>query len=168
MDVKIIRATKKHAAEMGFVHSCSWQKAYANIIPNEIIAAFTPEKRAEIFSNIIESQPEEYYLFVVNDQSAGIASLSKSHEKDSPNTVGEIYSIYFHPDYWGTPATQVAFQFCIDRLKALGFSFITIWVLEDNIRARRFYEKNGFEFDGHSKEIEVGKKLREVRYSKQV
>ncbi len=168
MELQIIKATKKHATEMGFIHSCSWKKAYAGIIPDEIISEFTPEKRSEIFLNVIDTQSEEYYLFKIDAQPVGIASLSKSHEKNAPNYVGEIYSIYFHPNYWGTPITQTAFQFCVDRLKTLGFTHVTIWVLDENIRAKKFYEKNGFIFDGHSEEIEIGIKLREIRYSKEI
>lgn len=168
MDFQIFRATKKDAVEMGIIHSCSWKEAYSGIIPNEIISEFTPTKRAEMFSNAIGSRPEEYYLFKVDGCPAGIASLSKCHEENAPANVGEIYSIYFRPDYWGSPATQAAFNFCVDRLKALGYDKITIWVLNDNSRDKKFYEKNGFTLDGHTQEIEIGTKLLEVRYSKDI
>lgn len=168
MDFQVIKAARKNAKDMGFIHSNSWKQAYRGIIPNEMIEAFTPEKRAAIFSNVIETQPEEYYLFMANNRPAGIASLSKCHEESAPDYIGEIYSFYFHPDFWGSSATHMGFQFCINRLKALGFTQITIWVLNDNLRAKRFYEKNGFVLDGHSQEIEIGKKLLEVRYSKNI
>lgn len=129
MDFQVIRATREFAFDMGYVHSYSWQKAYTGIIPDEIIKTFTPENRAKIFLDVLENPLEEYYLFKVDDRPAGIASLAKSHEKNMPNYIGEIYSIYFHPDFWGTEVTQKGFQFCINRLKNLGFSEITIWVL---------------------------------------
>lgn len=132
MDFQVIRATREFAFDMGYVHSCSWQEAYTGIIPDEIIKTFTPENRAKIFLDVLENPLEEYYLFKVDDRPAGIASLAKSHEKNMPNYIGEIYSIYFHPDFWGTEVTQKGFQFCINRLKDLGFSEITIWVLNDN------------------------------------
>lgn len=168
MDFQIIKATKENAVDMGFVHSCSWQKTYRGIIEDSIIADFTPEKRAEVFLQVIPNQPEEYYLFKVDGSAAGIASLSKSHEPNAPTHLGEIYSIYFHPRFWGTPATQAGLQFCIDRLKVLGFTQIAIWVLNDNIRAKKFYEKYGFTFDGNTQEIKIGKSLLEVRYSKEL
>ena len=168
MDFQVIRATREFAFDMGYVHSYSWQKAYTGIIPDEIIKTFTPENRAKIFLDVLENPLEEYYLFKVDDRPAGIASLAKSHEKNMPNYIGEIYSIYFHPDFWGPEVTQKGFQFCINRLKNLGFSEITIWVLNDNLRAKRFYERNGFKLDGNSKEIEIGVKLLEVRYSKRI
>lgn len=169
MDIQIFRATKEHANDMGSVHSISWKKAYRGIIPDTIIDDFTQEKRAAIFSDVVDTHPEEYYLFKVNGVPAGIASLSKSHEDNAPNYIGEIYSIYFHPNFWETSATQKGLEFCIERLKSLGYKQITIWVLKDNIRACRFYEKNGFAIDeGFEQKIQIGKTLTEIRYSKKV
>ncbi|HBE9528915.1 TPA: GNAT family N-acetyltransferase [Clostridioides difficile] len=168
MNLEIIRATGENATEMGFIHSYSCKKAYKGIIPDNIIDEFTSEKRAEIFHNVIPKAEEEYYLFKVDSIPAGFASLNKSHEENAPKYIGEIYSIYFHPDFWGTPVTKKGLQFCIDRLRNLGYSYITIWVLKDNTRAIKFYKKNGFTCDDFEKEIYIGKKLLEIRYSKKI
>ena len=55
---------------------------------------------------------------------------------------------------------------CIEELKRLGFDRILLWVLEDNIRARKFYEKNGFVCsDEYLNDNIGGKEIREVMYS---
>jgi ribosomal protein S18 acetylase RimI-like enzyme len=41
-------------------------------------------------------------------------------------------------------------QEAIDRLAKDGRSEIRVWVLDDNPRARRFYERFGFELDGET------------------
>lgn len=41
-------------------------------------------------------------------------------------------------------------------------------MLEENINARNFYEKIGFQHDGNIKEIYIGKKLNEYRYIKTI
>jgi hypothetical protein len=42
---------------------------------------------------------------------------------------------------------------------------VALWVLRDNVRARRFYERAGFIADGTEKAADlVGHQLREVRY----
>jgi RimJ/RimL family protein N-acetyltransferase len=165
MKFQAIRATVDCSNDMGYVHSKSWQAAYRGIIPDGVIDDFTPEKREAIFKEVLPDAPEEYYLFKVNDKPAGIASLHKSHEENMSETDGEIYSIYFHPDFWETPATHKGIQFCLDRLKERGFKRITVWVLKDNVRARNFYEKYGFTLDNVQQTIEIGKPLIEVRYS---
>lgn len=78
---------------------------------------------------------------------------------------GEIVSIYFLPQYirkgLGTLLTQAA----LAELKKMGYQSCCLWVLEENERARRFYEKMGFVPDGAYMEQEIGGKvLREVRY----
>ena len=168
MKFEAIRADLSHINDMAYVHAKSWQKAYRGIVANHILYEFTPEKRAEVFREAILSRPEEYYLFKINNTSAGIALLYKSHEYNADDTDGEIYAIYFHPDFWGTSVTHTAFEFCINRLKELGFTKINIWVLEENMRARKFYEKHGFAFDGTRKIIKIGKPFSEIRYSKKI
>lgn len=168
MQLEVIKATVHFAEDMGYVHAESWQKAYRGIVPDDIVDAFTPEKRGEVFREAIATRPEEYYFFKVNGHPAGIALLHKSHEDNAADTDGEIYAIYVHPDFWGTPVTHEAFQFCVNRLKERGFTRLTIWVLESNIRARKFYEKHGFVFDGAKQQIDLGKSLTEVRYAKTV
>lgn len=151
MIVEVLRATSKMADDMGYVHAMSWQKAYKDIIPKEILNKFTPENRAIIFKEAIATRPEEFYLFKVENKPAGIALLHKRHEDQAADVDGEIYAFYFHPDYWGHDCTHSAFQYCIDRLIEIGFQTISIWVLEENYRARRFYEKFGFSYDGSQK-----------------
>ena len=53
------------------------------------------------------------------------------------------------------------------RLRDLGHEEAVIWVLEDNPRARRFYEATGWSTDGTTRPIELlGSEVPEVRYRK--
>ena len=53
----------------------------------------------------------------------------------------------------------------IKKLKQYGFKNMCLWVLKDNIRARKFYQKNGFIISGDEREIEIaGCNIREVEY----
>jgi len=55
---------------------------------------------------------------------------------------------------------------CVDELKSLGYDKILLWVLEDNLKARRFYEKNGFICSDEYIDDNIGgKDLREVMYT---
>ncbi len=44
----------------------------------------------------------------------------------------------------------------IEELKQSGFKKVLLWVLEDNHRARKFYEKNGFFYTGAIMEDNIG------------
>lgn len=44
---------------------------------------------------------------------------------------------------------------------------VAVWVLKDNIRAIKFYEKCGFRFDGREEELTLGTPIVEVRMIKE-
>jgi RimJ/RimL family protein N-acetyltransferase len=53
----------------------------------------------------------------------------------------------------------------LGALRRRGFTTATLWVLEDNPRARRFYEREGWVLDGEQREEEfLGVAISEVRY----
>jgi len=54
------------------------------------------------------------------------------------------------------------------ELKSRSFEKNSLWVLEENINARKFYEKLGFKHDGAVKKLNIGKELNEYRYIKNI
>ena len=57
-------------------------------------------------------------------------------------------------------------DFSIKELKSVEPKEISLWVFEENIKARRFYEKCGFTLDGANKELDIGKVFTAIRYYK--
>ncbi|HEY4411425.1 MAG TPA: GNAT family N-acetyltransferase, partial [Gaiellaceae bacterium] len=54
----------------------------------------------------------------------------------------------------------------LEQLRSDGCAEAFLWVLEDNPRARRFYEREGWELDGERKEDDfLGVRVAEVRYT---
>ncbi len=79
--------------------------------------------------------------------------------------VGELFMIYVSPDAWGTGAGRRLIATFVERIRAAGFSECVLWVLDDNPRARRFYEASGWRLDGGVKEdVFLETSIREVRY----
>jgi len=54
------------------------------------------------------------------------------------------------------------------RSVAAGYSTVTLWVLRDNRRARRFYERAGFVPDGATNVLTGLGGIRELRYRQQL
>ena len=48
-------------------------------------------------------------------------------------------------------------------LGELDYPQVAVWVLKDNIRAIKFYEKCDFRLDGEEEEIKLGSPIVEVR-----
>ncbi len=61
---------------------------------------------------------------------------------------GELYNIALLPEYRGTGAAKLLFDTVINTAKEKGVEALFLEVRESNIRARKFYEKNGFSVIG--------------------
>lgn len=163
MDLSIERAELSSAEDIGRIGALSWKAAYRGIVPDEVLDSITSEARAERYRRSYSSRPDsEYYLFRAQGEPAGFAVIC---EDDGQPGVGQVGAFYFLSEYWGCGLARPAMEFCLARLKAMGYSRVILWVLEENARARRFYEKCGFVPDGAAEEIVISIPLDEIRYA---
>ena len=160
----IRKAVPEDAYEYSACHISSWRSAYKGIVPDEILNNLSLEERAEKFKqNLQEFKDVLYYCPIYEGKIIGKLIISKSHDEDKPNAC-EVGAIYLIEEFWGKSYGRQMMNFAIDMLRNMGYNEIFLWVLEENSRARRFYEKCGFSFDGAKKEIIIGKPLIEIRY----
>jgi GNAT superfamily N-acetyltransferase len=96
----------------------------------------------------------------------GFASYSPSRDSDAdPGRVGEIGAIYLLPSAWGKGIGRQLMDATLACLATAGFTQVTLWVLDSNVRARRFYEAGGWSADGGQKLDESrGFPITQVRY----
>ena len=59
-----------------------------------------------------------------------------------------MYAIYVLPEAWGSGAGTSLMAAFKDWLAQEGYTTAMLWVLADNPRARRFYEREGWQVDG--------------------
>ena len=74
----------------------------------------------------------------------------------------EIVAIHSLPVSWGT---GLGHAMLTEALKQIGDRPVILWAFKENARARRFYEKHGFRWDGSERVSEFDGAL-EVRYVK--
>lgn len=91
-----------------------------------------------------------------------------NRDDDLDDTYGEIWGIYLLPSYWNKGFGTILMNWGINELSDRGYKGASLWVLEENLNARAFYEKLGFTCDGVIKEIRLGTILKEVRYIKHI
>ncbi len=146
--------------EIRDIYEKSWQFAYKGIIPQDYLDNIPKSKWG---GNILKNGRTEIAAFD-NGRAVGTASFCSSRwEKFA--SCGEIVTIYLLPEYMGKGIGAMLLKECIDELELLGFTTILIWVLEDNFRARRFYEEHGFiKTEEYMNDVIGGKELREVMY----
>ena len=66
----------------------------------------------------------------------------------------ELCDFYVEPAFQGAGIGRKLIECFIREAGALGKNEIFLWVIKDNLPARRFYERNGFSSDGEEKLIE--------------
>ena len=61
---------------------------------------------------------------------------------------GELYALYVTPDWWSAGVGRALMDSVLASLRDAGYTSAVLWVLADNARARRFYDRAGFAPDG--------------------
>lgn len=153
MEIRPARRDELRATEA--VRIASWQVAYRGIVPADVLDALrvTPEKVAWLEEQY-DGHGCDAVVAVDGDEVVGMAVHGPCRDDDRWGE-RELYALYVLPSHWGTGAGQGLWDACQP--------VTSVWVLADNARARRFYERNGFRPES-TKEITIGVPLVEVRY----
>lgn len=162
--MQIRLATADDADAIGRVQERGWQVAYRHVFPVDELerGGFIQVER---WRTRLEHPPTGWSTFVAERDGVvvGFASVGPSRDERG---LGELYAIYVDPDAWSTGAGRALIEHCERHLFG-EYDEAALWVLEDNRRARAFYERGGWAPDGARKSEERwGVRAPEVRYRK--
>lgn len=158
-------AAIEDAKAIARVHVKSWQAAYRGLLPDEYLDGLRAEERAERYNF---ANPDRYapqtIVAEVDGAIAGFATTSRSHDASLPD-FGELCALYVDPEFWGKGYGVALVAEARSRLVSLGFEDALLWILKGNVRADRFYRKDGWQPDGAEKsEMMWGTQVVEFRY----
>ncbi len=105
----------------------------------------------------------EFFIAFDGQKPCGQFMFCKSRDKDLTG-YAEIVSIYTLEEYWGKDVGKAMMEKALKEISNNGYEKVCLWVLKNNGRARRFYEKFGFFFDGTEKKSLFSSEIIEVRY----
>lgn len=109
------------------------------------LAGFTPAAWADEFA-------EPDLLFRVAEDEQGLAGFAKTSNLTLPAETGartyELRQLYLDARAKGSGTAQALLDWALDQARARGAEEMWLSVYVDNHRAKRFYEKNGFEDRG--------------------
>jgi len=159
-------ATPEDARAIAEIHVASWQEGYRGQLPDNYLNSLSAEAREKMWAQALR-EGVSVLLAEHAGKPLGFVSFGPSRDDDAPETSGEIYGLYLHPDAWSTGKGQHLQESALVALAASGSTVVTLWVLISNDRARRFYSRHGWQLDGATKVIELdGVTLSEVRYKR--
>ncbi len=167
--MEIRSAVSLDAEGIARVHTQSWQHAYRGVLSAEYLDALHWEQRYGMWNAALaEPTSPDKSIFVAVDTDgvvAGFASIGLTRDDDlRAHGFFELYTIYVAPASWRCGIGTMIMNSALDVVPTTAPG-VTLWVLAENERGRRFYERHGFAFDGTSKVSPVGdRELEEVRY----
>ncbi len=161
----IIRTMKNEEADaVSAIYAQSWKAAYKGFVPQAYLDAL-PDNR---WSSILTDGGFDSLVIFDDQRIVGTSGYGKARDENFPDW-GEIISIYLLPDYFGKGYGKALMDSALGAMKKVGYRQVYLWVLKENCRARRFYERYGFQSTTDTFYCEVGgKQLAEVRYVYQI
>ncbi|MFG3001953.1 GNAT family N-acetyltransferase [Streptomyces sp. NPDC048340] len=149
-----------------------WQSAYAGIVPQTYLDAMTVDSDASRRREWFGDPHRQSADLVAHDAGGPAGWISYGPCRDEvPGTgrAGEVYALYVRPDVIGRGAGRALLTAAHARMRDQGFERLVLWVLRDNHRARRFYERAGYRADGAAQDdVYDGRTLTELRYRRRL
>ena len=181
--VRVRAARPADAEALARVHVASWQWAYRGIVPDAVLDALSWQERRDQWQERLggDLDPQMRTWVAVGSGTAapddrsesaagsehvvGFASFGPSRDDDTTATTAELYAIYVAPHQARRGAGRALLRTGVKALPA-EFERLDVWVLADNVPARRFYARHGLAPDGMEKTLDIGgAQLVEVRCS---
>lgn len=147
---RVIRRAEVADAEAGArCHLTCWQEAYAEVVDPDRLAENTSDldRRISKWTAALTNGVVRWIALnpdpaaPVADRVIGFSAPGPNRDDDAPTPL-ELYAIYVRKDWWGTGLGDQLLDVAIGQQAA------SLWVLEDNHRARSFYRRHGFTADG--------------------
>lgn len=169
VDVVVRSATARDAPPIADLHVRSWQAAYRGMLPQDYLDGLDPADRLPRWQRLLgDPDPARRDVLVAAGKTGicGFSSFGPTRDEDEdPHRVAEVRAIYLAPGALGQGYGRKLMAESLTHLARLGYQQVTLWVLDVNMRARRFYEVAGFQPDGALKvDDREGLSLQEVRY----
>jgi GNAT superfamily N-acetyltransferase len=165
MTVEIREATYSDAETIASVHVLSWQAAYRGILPEAFLQGLSVEARSRMWQKSLQTGKPRVLLAYSDEAIAGWIAFGACRDADKDETWAEVEALYVLPEFWSKGIGERLSNSARELLRSAGFSFVALWVLSENHRARRFYHRIGFDHDQSSKRISIGDvSLTEIRY----
>lgn len=165
-------ATVSDAAALADIHVRTWQATYRGFVPDDYLAALDPVRWRTFWQDRLREQVPPAGTLMLEQidggKTVGFVSFGPSR-MGSPPGAGEIYAIYVLPQHQGGGGGRRLMAAGLAALAGGGFERAMLWVLDGNVRARRFYELDGWRADGvRERDESRGFPLDEVRYVKEL
>lgn len=161
--MKIRKAVCADAKGITNVHIESWRISYKNIVPEDILANLSFERRLQHWEQLLCSEnatEKSEFVFVAEDDKGEIVGFASGGPERNGDPIynGELYAIYLLHNYQGQGVGKKLFRAIVAQLAERDFKNMLLWVFTDNYPSRKFYEAQGGQ-ELRNQTFELGKHI---------
>ena len=151
VNVFIRKAIPGDEQVLAYIQTESWKAAFSGILsPEELERCTNLQKAEQMYHSVLRREGCNIAIELVNDQAHCIAAWG-TNRCDLGDTVGELICIHSLQNNWAKGYGSAMMEYVLAQLQQAQYESGILWVFEDNTRARKFYEKHGFELTGQKK-----------------
>ena len=140
MTFRVRLATGADAATIARLQLASWRSAYAGLLPAAYLAKFSDEERADDWRQLLSQG--DHTVFVAESGEGETVGFGCTRPDPSPEAPAPVFipSLHVLPRRRRQGIGQVVLAAISEHYRRQGAAGFYLWVLKDNLPARRFYE----------------------------
>lgn len=151
--IEIIKITINDITELQRIGRQTFQETFADSNSEENMKSYLEEGFSlEKLTREVNNVNSEFYFSKIDNEVIGYLKVNfgESQTELKDNKALEIERIYVSKEFHGKNVGQLLYNKAIEVAEQKDSEYVWLGVWEQNPRAIRFYEKNGFEvFDKH-------------------
>ena len=169
MTIRIRDAVEVDVEGIAKAHVQGWRESYKDFLTPEALAGLSVEERVQLWQRALaEPEPRARLLVAEADDGEIVGFIRggpiRDKEADLLGTEAEIFAIYLLDKVKRQGIGRRLMHGVFDHLAAHGFRTVGLWVLKDNLSARRFYETLGGTAEAEQSFDLRGQMVTEVSY----
>jgi ribosomal protein S18 acetylase RimI-like enzyme len=141
-DIRLRHAGPADAEALARVHVQAWREAYVGQLPNAVLQGLDPARRAAMWRDAMAAQTVQVQLAIQDDEIVGFGASRPQSDPALP-FAGEISAIYVLRCAQRLGIGRRIMAAMAQDMLARSLPSTSLWVLETNAPARRFYAELG-------------------------
>lgn len=162
----IVRATSEDADALADLHALSWRRTYRGILPDHLLdGPLVEEHRASWVARLAQGAPESQLLLTAREGPSLLGFVCLLLDSD-PAWGARLENLHVHPQAKGRGiGGELLGRGRLWLRQVAAGQCMHLWVFEQNLPARRFYEHvGGRQMERAIWELPSGERIPELRY----
>jgi GNAT superfamily N-acetyltransferase len=157
------------APQLAQVATSAWRVGFRGLLPQPFLDGLDPARSRDRWEADLSAErvaPPHFLVAQMHAVVCGFSVFGPSRDEDAGADVAELFALHVMPSCWGLGVGSTLLRRTLAQLRAQGSVAASLWVIDGNTRARRFYEHQGWSFDGSERTTAriSESPLRELRY----